>query len=509
MDVISKEKKDILDSSLVKLQKIAKKQGYITEDQIENICSDQLLLKHIRECLNQKNITIRNCRKIMNSRSGRNRSPELEKTHYSDPTWIYLNSLGRVPLMSRGQEVQYSILMRFAQYKLMDMAFRRSQIHQTIFNMCKELHDGKIDCVDILRIEEDRVKNPSEIEEMKRNFFKVADALHLSISDLEKFKKTADLSDPNTIGQIQFKEDQIVEICQQLRLNTRRIRDLLEKFKKILTESATVEDLETFSYWEEMRNQAKSAVIEANVRLVVSIAKRYTYRGLEISDLIQEGNKGLITAVDNFDYRKGYKFSTYAIWWVRQAITRAIHEKSKTIHLPANTYELISKIERFSREWNLKYGNQPSVDDIAEGLGCAAEKIETALECAVDPISLDMEINAEDGTTIGEYIEDTNSEDPFVRLSLSSLRKHIQQVLESLDLKEKKTVIMRFGLDDGRIKTLNEIGEKLGLTNERVRQIEIKALRKLKQTSRSNILLPWKEDIDMTDEEMIDEQIME
>jgi RNA polymerase primary sigma factor len=505
MNVISKEKKDMSNLSLVKLQKIAQKQGFITEEQIKNSCSKKLSAKQIKEYLDQKKISVRSFRKIINYRSEHNRSPELEKNRYSDPTWIYLNSLGRVPLMTRGQEVQYSILMRFAQYKLLDMAFRKTQIHQAIFNMCKELQEGKIDCADILRVEEDRVKNTSEIEEMKLNFFKKVKSLQKAISELKSLKKKLSGSSQESLSEdLQLKEDKIVELCQQLRLNTRRVRDLLEKYKKILAESATAEDLETFSYWEEMRNQAKSAIIEANVRLVVSIAKRYTYRGLEIGDLIQEGNKGLITAVDNFDYRKGYKFSTYAIWWVRQAITRAIHEKSKTIHLPANTYELISKIERFSREWSLKYGTQPGVEEIAKGVGCSPEKVESALECAVDPISLDMEVNSEDGTTIGEYIEDTNSEDPFARLSLSSLRKHIQQVLDSLDQKEKKTVIMRFGLDDGRIKTLNEIGKKLGLTNERVRQIEIKALRKLKQASRSNILLPWKADVDVVDDELMD-----
>jgi RNA polymerase primary sigma factor len=483
-----------------KLMAVAARQGYITIGQIEKLTGNELEREKVKNILHEGNISIESNARIQKNVKNQ-KTASVSKTHYSDPTWIYLNSLGRVPLMSRGQEVQHAILMRFAQYKLLDMAFRDDEVLKTVCTIGDEFSKGKIECVDILRIEEDRIKEPAQVEELKVRFLEGIAKVREMNGYLNSLKEKVHKDSGECIKEeLIEKEDELVELCQQLRLNGRRVKDILDKFKKRFSEPGFVADVTSFAYWEEMRNQAKCAVIEANVRLVVSIAKRYTYRGLEISDLIQEGNKGLITAVDNFDYRKGYKFSTYAIWWVRQAITRAIHEKSKTIHIPANTFDLVGKIEKFNRDWYLKHGVHPSVEEIADGLKCPIDKIETAMECTVDPISLDMEINNEDGTTIGEYIEDTHSEDPFERLSLGSLREHIAQVLDSLEPKEKKTVIMRFGLDDGRIKTLGEIGEKLHLTNERVRQIEIKALRKLKQASRSQVLLPWKEESAMFDD---------
>jgi RNA polymerase primary sigma factor len=257
-----------------------------------------------------------------------------------------------------------------------------------------------------------------------------------------------------------------------------------------------VDQLEEFTRWEETRNQAKCAIIEANVRLVVSIAKKYTLRGMEIIDLIQEGNRGLIKAVENFNYRKGYKFSTYATWWIKQAISRAINDKSKTIRIPANTLDLVNKTVKFCRKWVTEYGCEPTHEEISHALGLSISKVQMALEYSMDPISLDMEIGNDGTTTFGEYIEDTKAEDPARRMLLIKLREQIKDVLNSLQKKEREIVVMRFGLDDGRIKTLKEIGEAFNISRERVRQIETKALSKLKHPSRTKQLVAWKEDRD-------------
>jgi len=415
--------------------------------------------------------------------------------HYNDPTWMYLNNLGRVPLMNRGQEVEQAILIHFARRNLLDMAFREPVILDTLYRIGEQLENSVIEPADVLRVDEDQIKDPVQVEKMRAAFLASIKDIKALCGEAIKLRNiSGDSSEDAFLHKIRDFEDQYVEKCQQLRLNTRQIKDVLEKYREFLQNNKFNLLLEKFSYWEGERNQAKCAIIEANVRLVVSIAKRYVHRGMEISDLIQEGNKGLITAVDNFDYHKGYKFSTYAIWWIREAISRAIHEKSKTIHLPASTFDLVNKVEQYSRRYSLQHGSQPSVEKIAEDLKCSVEKVEFALECAANPISLDMEVGGNDGTTIGEYIEDTRSEDPFNRLSLDNLREHINLVLESLDHKERETVIMRFGLDDGRIKTLGDIGAKLKLTNERVRQIEIKALKKLKQSAIVQELESWRED---------------
>ena len=350
----------------------------------------------------------------------------------------------------------------------------------------------------MLQLEDEFSAEEANLEKNTRDFLDTISTIKKKRAEIESLRKSNFLSDTAKSPQeerLQLLEDECTELCLQLRLNPHQVRDLLSRFRSLLIAAKNEETLDEITYWENMRDDAKCSIIEANVRLVVSVAKRYIHRGLEISDLIQEGNKGLITAVESFDYHRGYKFSTYAIWWIRQAILRAINEKSKTIHIPANTLDLFAKIDQYSRSYSLKVGRQPTVEEIADHLKITPEKVTGALESVLNPLSLDMQVG-EDDTTIGERIEDPHSEDPFARLSLADLREHIGHVLDSLEFKEKQTVIMRFGLDDGRIKTLGEVGDRLGLSNERIRQIEIKALRKLRKSARSEELAPWKEGVE-------------
>lgn len=412
----------------------------------------------------------------------------IHKERLNDPARAYLLSLARMSLMTRGQETQHAILIHFARYKLLDMAFREPFIIDAVYRIADLVREGRIETADVLRTNDDSAKDPVYLENIREKFLQ-------NVEEIRELEKGAKCGGNDQISAAEM-QDKCAEKCRQLRINTKLVNDLLDKYKTYLIENGTEAQLENFTYWEDELNDSKCALIEANVRLVVSIARRYMHRGMEICDLIQEGNKGLISAVDNFDYRKGYKFSTYSIWWIREAINRAIHEKSKMIHLPVAMYDLVQKIDAFVKRYMLQHGTKPTPELIAETLGYSVEKIMFALslENSATLMSLDHEIGDSDGSTIGEFIEDTRCEDPFTKLSLESLRMHISMVLEPLTAKERETVIMRFGLDDGRIKKLSEIGEKLKLTNERVRQIEHRALKKLKQSSIVQELESWRED---------------
>ena len=265
------------------------------------------------------------------------------------------------------------------------------------------------------------------------------------------------------------------------------VRMYLKEIGKVPLLSAE-EEIELAKRMENGDQEAKKRLAEANLRLVVSIAKRYVGRGMLFLDLIQEGNLGLIKAVEKFDYRKGYKFSTYATWWIRQAITRAIADQARTIRIPVHMVETINKLIRVSRQLLQELGREPTPEEISEEMGMPVDRVREILKISQEPVSLETPIVEEEDRHLGDFIQEDNVPLPSEAASFTLLREQLVEVLGTLTEREQKVLRLRFGLDDGRARTLEEVGKEFNVTRERIRQIEAKALRKLRHPSRSRKL---------------------
>jgi RNA polymerase primary sigma factor len=443
-----------------------------------------------------------------------------------DPVRMYLKQMGQVPLLTREQEVEISMRIEEAEIATTKMFNRLGCATDAYLGVIDRLEMGKerfdriisdkhVECREDYFNDLPKVlKGIERNRELKLKYFleyskakKGSDAEKKAMKLFDKAQNR--LSD--YFKQLHFKQKAIEDIVPEVDKHHHRMKHLLDevdRLKKSRAKSAAtdlrnvrkeIKDLESYLQMEQKEFEkhyadlrvwlrkglkAKTEMIEANLRLVISIAKKYTNRGLSFLDLIQEGNMGLMKAVEKFEYRRGYKFSTYATWWIRQAITRSIADQARTIRIPVHMIETINKLMRIQKQLLQEFGREATPEELAEEMDLPVERVRAILKIAQQPISLQSPIGDSDDTHFGDFIEDKSAEKPDEMTAFSLLKEKIGDVLETLTDREQEVLTLRFGLVDGYPRTLEEVGRKFNVTRERIRQIEAKALRKMRHPTR-------------------------
>ena len=508
-----------IQGDLDKLVSLGKKKGFLTYDEVNESLSDQMdsseEIDQVFDILDGQEIKVvdseddssgpptaaeeNSNEESREQQVRRVREENKEEDVYSDkfiplddPVKMYLKQMGSIPLLTREEEIALAKRIEEAEIRFAESLFKTYFARKEAIAMINAVLKEEINAEDVIKDELERrgrlMKDLAKILEKVRHTRVGSD---ISAKSIAEFKLTSTVNE-----EIVVKINEIIDGIERIDRILKSKKNALNapEFKKqreaLLKELGEPVDL-VKTHLREIKtrqsrfNKAKKLLVEANLRLVVSIAKKYINRGLSFLDLIQEGNMGLIRAVEKFEYKRGYKFSTYATWWIRQAITRSIADQARTIRIPVHMTETINKIIRISRVWVQEYGREPAAQEIAKEMRLPVAKVKEILKISQVPISLQTPIGDEGDTHFGDFIEDKKAISPANATLHSMLKDEITSVLQTLDERERKILELRFGIQDGTSRTLEEVGAEFNVTRERVRQIESKALRKLRHPTRS------------------------